>query len=628
MNRGFSGHRWKKTLASALFLAFVLLKIPFTSEAAELKKFKSDWNIREDLMRLSKEAPSLTSLGGGEGIIWMRHVDYELTAAGSMMRHERWLLLAGQALPDSWIERQIGIPPGSHMEVGIAGWYNPMTTVREGTLELKANETPDGQTVTFSVPKEVAGRVVAIEYLIENERHYFLDDALFLAYDLPAWEQRVSVRAPLGKEFFWSGRAVGDPVHSREDITDRYVWTVMNQMRWRPNGIIADHRPAVVFSTREGLVNALTTVEKMSEPFLSMPADALQQAAQGAQGSRAVSQVLALLRGVRSQKPFAPANAVRDVAHVRADTQWTQWEQAFLLAGWFRSAGYKTRLWWLPNIAVNGNAEKIPAGTATWALPVVGVTIGGMELLCVAGQSYEPQAVPFRLSGETLYTLEGAEPVTKKLSAGSAGSNRLSVAWNGRLAENGTFSGEVTIYALGEWDAVLGLSGQSSRNDEIAAFLKQFFLISAQNLDIRSAKVTPNGTGYKITAQTTSASGIPSGQDILLRLPGMIPDALKDIAQRKPEFFLRFPFIVEQTVQVATPPGYGTILLVPAEKRENDGMAYEESLTHWPRKGILNASFKWTVKKTRVTEQMMQPLMEELSLLTRWSELTVPLRKK
>ena len=608
------------------FVAFVLavfLSIAAVSGAHAQEK----WNVVKDIERLRGEAPSLAAFPDASGVLWMRDLSYRLRADGTMEKSRRFLLLAGQNLIPAWASKTFAVPSeeGASLTVTEASWYNPMTGKKEGSLEVRERKEQGQLFLDVVIPEAASGRVAAIAIEEAYPKRYYLDDVLFLALDLPAWEQRVTVEVPTGKELFWWVDGVGNPSQKQGQGTDRFVWTVMNQQPRSESGLLQEFPPTLIFSLRKGLSSSLLKMEELAQSLRSvkMPEE-LRASLKGKTVMKAgalVSDYFAasdrLLRG-------SPRDWVRPVESIPLKGAWTSWEQALIAYNWFSSMGFGVNLYWSTILPVT---EDFPGAISLLDRPVLEITPSkGKPFYFYPGQFDEFGRLPMGLGGMTLYRMDAMKNMeTKKIPQSSATEHRLIQKWNLAMDEKGMALGKLELFVFGGWTDIFS-SGRIPSPHTVTADIRSQIEFRIPGLVLKSPVIRTLPSGYSVQFDVSAPLGIPSGTDVLLRMPGGVPLQLENLIRAQAGDTLSFPFILETKVIISTPDGYKALALPPTSKITDPHVFLEEQIVHWPKKGQLESSIRWVVRVSQVDESIVKGLSQTLDLFLKWTNAAIPLR--
>lgn len=609
MKRIRTARTWR--IAAALCLGLLLLGGPTWGEER--------WNVTRDLGRLASEAPSLAAFPDSPGVVWLRQVRYSLLADGTLERGERWLLLAGERLPESWSLWRVPVPPGGSARVEEGGWYNPLTSQKEGDLTVVTRKEPGMDFLEIRVPREAAGRVVALSTVQRFPGRTNVDGVLFLALDLPVWEQSVVVEVPGDKRLYWTARGVGEPRKTSDRGTDRYEWTLRNQAPWQGGSLVEDRRPALAFSLRKGLEGALASLGDREVALRTVPLpgawNALSRSPNVAGRGEKLLQHLA---GVPSL-PGLPWYWIRTAPPEQGP--WTEGERTLLASAWLRRLGWTVSVWWQPLLPAK---EDGPATDLLWLRPVLEVSAPGVpSTFYFPGQAAALGQLAPNLYGQTLYRLEGEKVLSRELPRGDAKDHRLSVRWTFGLNDLGVGEGTLEMTVRGAWVDLLAPEGLPTP-EKLEGWMAQRLLLSGPRLRTERSVLEPLPSGFRLRTQVRGALGIAQGPVLLLRLPTAVPALLETLLKTPPPYTLRFPFILEQDVTVALPPGYEMLAAPPL----NMGEGLQQKLVVWPKKGSLEAENRWIVKGGAVDAARARTLGEQLVQVLRTLEQGIPLKKR
>ena len=605
--------KMKKTV-SILLVVFSIIFI-LSSQALA-------WSTSSEIRRLNEEAPSLDGYGKAEALVWLRDFDYKMLADGTMESTRRTVVMMGEEIPDEWKEIKIPVPDSGKLEITEAAWYNPMTGFKDSDIKIEEETLSGGAVVKIiRVPDDAVGRAVVLRVRATYPRHYGIDAVVEMAGRLPVWEQNITAELPEGKELYWSGRDIKEPLVSKNAGVQRYTWKVMNQAPWKGEGFVLYKQPLLTFSSKRGINAALADMEQLVKetPTLPMPAVAKGTA------EKAGIRLMNWLAQPENHLVGYPDDWVRAAAEIPAEGPWTKWEQTLLLHKWLTKLGWDSEVLWQADEELT---QRSPSSTSTWEGPVLYTSYGKPEKKYYqAGQTADYGVTSPSVAGSSLYSLKNGEYTVKRVSTGSASDHRLAFLWRLVLNEFGRAEGTLDLTVTGGWTELV--SGGSVPSPEMLDnVIKRKVNFAIPGMMLKTESVTPISTGYRAKFKVSCNPGIIHAGNMLLRLPGGVPASVGEMVGKNDEYTLRYPFILDQAVRMRMPKGY-RLVQVPPVKTVGEGTKtlLKETINHWPKKAELEADSTWVVKKTDVTMALASVLKEELKGLLRWPVLDLPFRK-
>jgi hypothetical protein len=104
--------------------------------------------------------------------------------------------------------------------------------------------------------------------------------------------------------------------------------------------------------------------------------------------------------------------------------------------------------------------------------------------------------------------------------------------------------------------------------------------------------------GYRVSFPVQAAVGIPAPGQVLVRIPAVELPWLRALEQEQLPLRLRFPFVVEQKLDLSLPEGYRVLSLPPS--REGEGrIARRETLRFSEKRNAVLGETKLVVKPNR-----------------------------
>jgi hypothetical protein len=552
-------------------------------------------------------------------MVWLSSYNYSMRPDGSMEKRHRFLMpLEGTGAAES---RAFGLrhlfEADPSAEVTEALWLDPSSGETLGSLETDMGQ----EGFKAIIPPGSGGGVIAIETRAASRRKSYLDDVVTLAGPLPVWEQRIEAEIPEGMDCYWQGTGVGSPERRVERGLEHIAWTVMNQPAWQGGGLLDESPPSLVFSLSRGLASSLRELRGLENVPFAAPRLPLGIQA-GRNPQKAVDSITAYMSGkIKSIGGTQPAG-VTVGGTVGESGPWTPWEVTLIAKKWLESMGFDVRVFWCQRIPVGVNG---PDSMSVWSDPVLAVNSGTAQSYFAAGRAGGFGKLPYSLRGAPMFRFDGEEVQRAVLPAGSAAENTLSQQWRLSIGPDGIASGSLDITATGGWASVLAGDGDSVPKDAMDIAGQISFNLPALSLEPASVQTVANG--YRATFGVRAALGIVAGGDILMRMPGGLPQLLDGMPGDREGFSFCFPFVFEQSVTVFTPKGYRSFGLPGRTQHGDSKAALDESVTHREKRSQLEASSKWTVRTATVDASLAGLIMDQLALARRWSEMTVPLRK-
>jgi len=598
----------KKTLGRIIFGLFAIFA--FTGAAFA-------WNPSDEVMRLNKETPSFDTFGNPAAVIWEKNEELSLHDDGSTEKTKHYIVSFGERIPTSLSIYAAIAPSDGDVKITHAGIYNPMNGMCEMKLEPSVFVLPGGLRISVvNIPDAARGRVVAVEE--QSVSASSINETISMASQFPVWEQNVRVEVPSKTDIYWLGNELRDPEIIKTNLKRKiYSWTVTNQPAWRGTGLVVLQRPYLSLTMKPDLRTALLDMEKKAEDYakcgISAPA-----------GDAAA--MMKWLDDPARNELNLPQHIIRPVKLLPKTGPWTMSERTLLLNGWLGKKGTGGKIWWQAPTAVT---EYSRVADDFWNMPVIVSGEGKKAVYYHSGQGVAYGAVSPFLAGTDIYRAKEKKGVsTKEIKAGSPANHKLTMNWNLKLAPSGAADGTLAVTIEGAWAGLF--SNGTMPNKEIARHL----MTSRVNFALQGMTLTATGikkreSGYRIDFNVKCVPGIAQKKNLLVRLPGGIPEILGELINENTSFTFRFPFIIEQKVRMSTPKNYK--LFQPEVNRvigAKKTSQLTEKIKHNDVRNVLDAECVWVVKKLKIDMEDANVLKQQVGEFLRWPALNLPFRKK
>ncbi|MDO9507828.1 MAG: hypothetical protein Q7I97_00570 [Thermovirgaceae bacterium] len=581
-------------------------------------------DIAAELARSLREAPSLDAMGSGQGFVILRDIRFRLLADGRMERTSLWFLHEGGGIPDGWRNWEILVPEGGEASVLEAALYDPSSRKMQYPLIPREIEKNGVSLVEVRLPNNFEGNILALSYRQVFPTRMNIEDAVLLDLDLPQWEQRISVTVPSGTVPEWHGEGIPDPEFKKGTAQDIYTWSIVNTPALLKGVIAPESVRALVLSLKKGLRYALADAAALADSVSASPPAQVASMISGSNRTRGGERIMEYVNSPSRLLSGFQGDLVRPAINIPADGPWTEWEASFLLRNWLRRAGWSAELLWEPVIPVGDDA---PATVRVWRKPVLSLTPpGGSAFMFEIGQGTRPGSTPPRLWGRTVYALEGSTVLRRAIPAGGAADHRLSFNWNLSLSPEGVASGDLVVTVRGGWVDTLS-GGAIPTNEKALEILAAFGWPSTPGIPGEQVSLETLGSGFRISVPVRTQLGLPGGEGLLVRMPSVIMPWQVAIAERGASNGIRFPFVYEQSIEIALPEGFG-VMVLPALRPFGSGSVRIEENLRVKKSRTLVGEHRMVVTSARLDDPAKQIFSNAVRQGLGWSGVTIPLRRR
>lgn len=579
------------------------------------------WNPADDVMRLNKETPSFDTFGNPSAIIWMKNEEIKMKEDLSTETTKQMIVSFGERIPASLSVYAAIVPTDGNVQITTAGIYNPMNGVCEQKLQSSTVEMPGGlKVVVVKVPDSARGRAFVVEEKTMRTSKTGIDETISMAAQFPVWEQKVKVTIPTGQHIYWLTNDMKEPEVVNSGAEKSYSWVVTNQPAWHGRGLVVFQRPYISLTLNPDLRTALLAMEKKVQDYAN------------ADISAPAGDAVALMKWMddptRNEKNL-PRYMIRSVKQLPKNGPWTMAERTLLLNGLLCKKGWGSKIWWQAPTVVTDDST---VAEDFWSMPAIVRTEGKKTVYYHCGQGVPFGSVSPFLAGTDIYRAKeqkdkkGATE-TKEVKAGSPSNHKLTMKWNLTLTAAGVADGTLNATVEGAW-ASLFSNGIVPGKDIAAQLLASRINIAIPGMTLTPVDIKPFESGYRLNFKVHCVPGIAQNKNLLVRLPGGIPEILSELINQNEKVTFRFPFMIEQNVRMSTPKGYKLYQPDVNKVLGTKKMAQlTEKIRHNDVRNTLDAECVWIVKKLKIEMDDAQLLKQQLSEFLRWPVMNLPFKK-
>jgi len=592
-------------LLALVFLFLVFLS--FTSRNSEA----SEINIQ----RLTQEAPYFDAYPGAQGLVWLREQDYSLLPDGRMERISKWAILARRGISDNWLKWNIVLQQGEEMEVIEAAIYDPGTYSLVAPVIPRSRELPGGLTLKEihfpEIQEEFLMVLVIREKLAKDCR---LDDFLWLALDIPLWEQKISVTLPKGSDFHYFSNYLDAPVLTEEGVKQKYYWNTLDMSPWLGRSIVENARPSLLFSTRKGEDAFFRDLSMLqNSPLPELPTGLSSIASKGNNYS-VLEEFLATVEDLPVLEQV-PSDLIR--SSIPGTGPWTRLEKMLALSGWLERSGWDNRILWNSRVEIRADTPDSPAVLGE---PVLDIETGrGLRFYYVLDQGVPLGEIAPSLWGKTLYSTQGDHLEKLAIPRGKASDHKIVVRWDLELGSDGVMSGDMETVILNAWNELF-FAGIPSDQERIRTFLANWTEADLEG----PLEIEYLANGLRIRSKVYFNSALMNGQNMLVRVPYFYIPQIPEMSSAPTGSGLAYPFAAEQTFEITFPEGMKLIALPNTLPKEGDGISLKENFTLNRKKQIVKGAIKLVSGIERVDENNRSLLLDSLRSWVIWADKSLP----
>lgn len=482
----------------------------------------------EGVRALKEKVPSLAAFSS-DGLVWRLERRYRMLSDGSTEASCTLVAQIGERIPGALRRLFVPVPDGGSAQAGLR-YYDPMTWREVGSVSPKETQLEGVRGLEMSLPQDAAGRVVLITLVQRVPSRASLSGFVSFGMELPVWEEVLSVEIPSGRGLNFKQQGVQEPVVGSLSGVEAYVWINRNQPPMSDSGLVDRQRPWVSFSTSRGPEAAFLRLREMD----SVRTDRLSGLPKDPKGKLEAleSRWSSSLKGVRVMSLVGGSDPVGS-------------RLTLALRDALEAEGHHVETWWAPK---SGFAPGDPVSDGMWLTPVLRSQrlFGGSPFY--VGQGVPPGEVPMGLLGRTLYrSLPSGEIGSMGVPMPPAENSRVSSYIRGSVSPDGRFEGTMEVLISGAWIGLVDLEDPLGWLNTGGSFI------------FDGVRVRRSQRG--LVLESPMAGQLDVGANgMLLKIPSVYPRMLEDLVSRGEVLKPRFPFLLEQRVDLGVPKGTSPVV--------------------------------------------------------------------
>ncbi len=573
----------------------------------------------EQVAQMVQECPTLDEYEDVDGIIWHRDAVYSGEADGSMLRQMRIIVLADAEMDVSWLQSLLFVPAGGRLELEQAAIFDPISAYKIADLQPRRSDWPRQGWMELDFPAQEDAHIIVLSF-----RQYFpydgqINDMVWFGSSYPLWEGSIRVRLRADQEFFQFS-STGEEASTYEEGSFRwYQWFYFKQPANRGSeGLLDSSDPFVLFSTSEGpmeVYKAMKVLESYSWPKAPEEFRSMIAGKRGSEAQQAGAEMIDHFWRSSSRIRENLVHIWRDQDQIPARGPWTSWEAIYMVASWLRDEGWSAEVWTQTAIPME---KDVPSSAGVMVRPALLLNQpgGSRSWYYVPGSAGEPGKIPASLRSRTLYQpASSRERLTKRSFGGNkTARNRLSMAWNLQISDEGDLDGSLEVRVRNSWTQVMDNLAEATPREilDLLPGLRGWY--QGEEIELKKLR----GDGFQVTIPVKARSGIPGGPGVLVGLPSVLPAPFMDLMRMQGRSTLKFPFVVEQEYKIVMPKGYSP-LTVPRPSAQGGSMGtYTTEFHHNQRRNVLEVNEKFVMTGTEIESYYVDSFKRLISYWGQW----------
>lgn len=564
-----------------------------------------------DIAKMTQECPNLDDYRGSPAVIWNRKQLYSQDPHGRMVKATSYVILCGPTARLGWLEDLLFAPAGGTIELEQAAIFDPGTSRQVRALDYDRDELKKHGRIVLNFPRIDDTYVLAVSFRQIYPEPNVLEDIAWISAEYPTWEGSIQVRIAKNQELLFESSTNTPPTTQADNTFRRYGWFYFKQPANRGvMGLVESADPYVVFSLSAG---PLPIVEMMNDLSLrTWPS--IPEAYVSHTGSERDQAIATIEKFWRSPLRLPSRGTWRSKAQLPLTGPWTTWEAAYLASAWLEKRGWKSEVWFQHVLPQSREAISCAAGLMH---PVLHVTDPGAKKswYYIPGAPGEPGQVPPSLRGKAIYAAGNKKLRKKSIGGTQMEKNRLSIAWDLAVEPDCTVSGKLDVRVRHKWTEMFDAIADG-RKDQLYALLNGLEGWIDPNAEL---EVTPLGsTGFKVVMPVKARSGIEGPQGLMIGLPSIVPGPIARLKDVNSSAVLRFPFVVEQSYNVAIPKGFRPMSPPLKLEQASATNSYTSQYRINQRKNTLEGEEKHILTQTRIDAPYIPGFRRVLEMWGTW----------
>lgn len=574
-----------------------------------------------DLARMRQLNPDFSTYPEARGIVWLKRVSCAPGRDGGMERTHLWVLLGRSGLEDRWLNWEIPEPPGGRTKVLEAGVY-AFDSGRKIADVLPEERSQGGVTmrsVRFAPLPETF--ILVLCWQDSLAAGLSVEGLIWTQEALPVWESIVEVTVPDGRPFHYRSLQGARPEVKKGAGDSIHTWRAVNTEPLVLGRLRAASRSGVVFSMRQGAEGIARLMrDRAAVPVPPAPPAAVEGFRKGPEAGTA-----ALLSWLYAQpEAVLPEDCSRSIPAVGP---WTRGEKLLLAHAWLRDRGVDVLLHWRMPFEPDADSPVCQELLMEPVLEILPFKGGKSREGFFCDMDDAPRmgrTSPLLMGSRIFRPAENGRLASGKVPDAKAADNRLRVLFDLRLNPGGTLGGTVRLQARGAWRPLLFRGWEDDRAERLLSSLFRN-LRGVGEVAFKDSKAEA-----ELSFGLKEMPGIlgTRGKNLLVILPAFVPETLRSLADGPVPLELRIPFLLEQRVVLALPPGTEKVML-PADTERAFGkkLLYGDSFKASKLKRV-TAEARLQVSATRLEEDDVSSLKSALELWRNFSARPLPVQMR
>ena len=504
-----------------------------------------------DLARMIRVNPDFTTYPETNGIIWRKYTSVSYSANGGTEITRLYIIFGRKGLEDNWLKWNIATPENGSIKILRASINNAETGHKIKDAENIFKPEQNINELNFEIDNMPEKFILVLAWQEKLTGQLALEGLFWFQESLRVWESIVEIISSQNLSYVTFPKERLTPAVQDYGHEKIYTWRLINLDPLNNNSLARIPRSGIAISQRRGESGIAAVIhdrERISDN-IKIPAEGLGIYRENK--NEAVKNFLDWLKN-QPEINLAESNANRVIPE---NPPYTKFEKMLLARSWLKNLKVNAELNWSLPFEPDPVSPLCPG---IFYAPV-------LEIKGVRNLRYYEIGHDNNLAGKKIfYTNDEGKLLSKRVPDSKAASNRLSAQMDLKLDENGLLNGSVKVILRGGWiDLVSGTPEQ---------------ILLSLFPDLKNYSNVTFTKNSELNFEVVNKPGVAgTGQGILAILPCFEPAVLKALPNVPPTIELKFPFIIEQNINLALPKSAGGALVSGSIMRGREKINYSEN---------------------------------------------------